>query len=102
MEVGCQCHVPAALPPRKTRYLLYTRPDGPQDRSGRVQKNLVFKGIRSLDPSFKEAKIYTVTFCVAMPCDMVVGVSSEHTVTILRVEISGPLRLDSCKKSGTP
>jgi hypothetical protein len=36
--VGCQSHVPAALPLGKTRYLLYRRLGGPQGRSGRVQK----------------------------------------------------------------
>ena len=33
-----QRHVPAALPPGKTRYPLYWRLDGTQGRSGRVQK----------------------------------------------------------------
>jgi len=36
--VGGQLHVPAALPPQKTRYLLYRRLGGPQGRSGRVRK----------------------------------------------------------------
>ena len=36
--VGGQRHAPAALPPRKTRYPLYRRLGGPQDRSGRVRK----------------------------------------------------------------
>jgi len=35
---GGQSHAPAALPPRKTRYPLYRRLGGPQDRSGRVRK----------------------------------------------------------------
>ena len=38
MGVGGQHHVPAALPPRKTRYPLYRRLGGPQGRSGRVRK----------------------------------------------------------------
>jgi len=38
MWVGGQRHVPAALPPRKIRYLLYRRLGGPQGRSGRVRK----------------------------------------------------------------
>jgi hypothetical protein len=37
-EVDGQHHVPAALPPGKTRYPLYRRLDWPQDRSGRVRK----------------------------------------------------------------
>ena len=31
--VGCQRHATAALPPEKTRYPLYRRLGGPQDRS---------------------------------------------------------------------
>ena len=38
MGVGGQHHAPTALPPWKTRYPLYKRLDGPQGRSGRVEK----------------------------------------------------------------
>jgi len=38
MGVGGQRHVPAALPPGKTRYPLYSKLGGPQDRCGRVRK----------------------------------------------------------------
>jgi len=38
MEVGCQRHAPAALPPRKTRNPLYRRLGRPQELSGRVWK----------------------------------------------------------------
>ena len=38
MEVGGQRNAPAALPPLKTRYLLYRRLGGPQDRYGWVRK----------------------------------------------------------------
>ena len=38
MGMGGQRHVPTALPPGKTRYLLYRRLGGPQGRSGGVQK----------------------------------------------------------------
>jgi hypothetical protein len=38
MGVGCQRHVPAALPQGKTRSPLYTRLGGLQERSGRVRK----------------------------------------------------------------
>ena len=38
MVVGDQHHAPAALPPGKTRYLLYRRLGGPQGRSGQVRK----------------------------------------------------------------
>jgi hypothetical protein len=36
--VGGQHHAPAGLPPGKTRYPLYRRRGGPQNRSGRVRK----------------------------------------------------------------
>jgi hypothetical protein len=35
---GDKRHIPAALPSGKTRYPLYRRLGGPQDRSGRVRK----------------------------------------------------------------
>jgi len=38
MGMGGQREAPAALPPRKTRYPLYRRLSGPQDRSGWVRK----------------------------------------------------------------
>ena len=38
MGVGGQRHVPAALPPGKTRYPSYRTLGGPEGRSGRVQK----------------------------------------------------------------
>jgi len=37
--LGGQRHAPAALPPGNTRYSLYRRLGGPQDRSERVRKN---------------------------------------------------------------
>ena len=36
--MGGERHAPVALPPGKTRYPLYRRLGGPQDRSGRVRK----------------------------------------------------------------
>ena len=38
MGVGGRRHAPSALPPGKTRYPLYRRLGGTQDRSGRVRK----------------------------------------------------------------
>jgi len=38
MGVGGQRHAPTALPPGKTRYPLYRRLGGPQDRIGRMGK----------------------------------------------------------------
>jgi hypothetical protein len=36
MVVGGQNHAPTALPPKKTRYLLYGKLGGPQGQSGEV------------------------------------------------------------------
>ena len=38
MGVGGQLHASTALPPGKTRYPLYRRLGGPQNRSGQVRK----------------------------------------------------------------
>jgi len=40
MRLGGQRHAPAASPPGKTRYPLYTRVGGTHGRSGRVRKTL--------------------------------------------------------------
>ena len=53
MEVGVQHHVPAALPPGKTRYPLYVRLGGPQGRSVRVRKI-------SLPPAFDPRTVQSV------------------------------------------
>ena len=49
MGIGGQHHFPAALSPGRTRYPLYRRLGGPQDRSGRVRKISHPTGIRSPD-----------------------------------------------------
>lgn len=38
MGMDGQQHAPAALTPRKTRYVWYRKLGGPQGRSGRIQK----------------------------------------------------------------
>jgi len=38
MEVGCQRHALAVLPPEKTWYRLYRRLGGPQGTSGQARK----------------------------------------------------------------
>jgi len=38
MGVGGKCHAPAALPPEKTRYILYRRLGGSQSQYGQVRK----------------------------------------------------------------
>ena len=47
--MGGQRQAPATLPPRKTRYPLYGRLVGPQDRSGRLRNISPPTGIRSPD-----------------------------------------------------
>jgi hypothetical protein len=54
MGVGGQRHAPTALPPGKTRYPLYRRLGGPQDRSGRVRKS-------SPPPGFDPRTVQPVT-----------------------------------------
>ena len=51
-EVGGQRHAPAALLPGKTRYPLYRRLGGPQDRFGRVWKISLVPGFdpRTVQP----------------------------------------------------
>jgi len=53
MVVGGQRHALATLPPGKTRYPLYRRLGGPQDRSGRLRKN-------SPPPEFDPRTVQTV------------------------------------------
>jgi hypothetical protein len=51
--VGGQRHAPATLPPRKTRYPLYSRLGGPQGRSVRV-------GIISPPPGFDPRTVHPI------------------------------------------
>jgi hypothetical protein len=53
MGVCGQRHAPAALPPVKSRHLLYRRLGGPQGRSERVRKN-------SLSPGFDPCTVQPV------------------------------------------
>ena len=52
MGLGGQHHAPAALPPGKTRYPLYRRLGGPQDRAGRARKISLLPGFdpRTVQP----------------------------------------------------
>jgi hypothetical protein len=71
MGVGSQRHVPAALPPGKTRYPLYRRLGGPQGQSGRVRKISPSPGFgpRAVQPSIVYY-LYSV-FCVLFVCKCV-------------------------------
>jgi hypothetical protein len=53
MREGGQRYAPAALRPRKTRYQLYAKLGGPQDRSGQVRKT-------SLPPEFDPRTVQPV------------------------------------------
>jgi hypothetical protein len=60
--VGGQRQAPAALPPGKTRYPLYSMLGGPQGRSGRVRKNLTPTGIRSPDCPTRKESLYRLYY----------------------------------------
>ena len=62
MEVGGQRHAPAALPPGKTRYPLYTRLGGPQGRYGQVRKISPNTGIRYLDCPARSESLYRLSY----------------------------------------
>jgi len=79
--VGVQRHAPAALPPRKTRYLLYRKLGGPQGRSGRERKIfLPPTGIRSPDRPARSESLNRLSYpgphvgisVLMLPCVMVV------------------------------
>ena len=60
--VGGQRHVPAALPPGKSRYPLYRRLGGPQSRSGWVRKISAPTGIRSPDRLTGSESLYRQSY----------------------------------------
>ena len=68
MGVGVQRHALAALPPGKTRYSLYGRPDGPQGRYGHVRKTSAPPGFdpRTVQPV---ASRYTDCAILAHHCE---------------------------------
>jgi len=62
MEMGGQRHAPAALPPGKTRYLLYRRLGGPQSRSGEGRKISPPTGIWSPDRPARNESLYVLSY----------------------------------------
>ena len=62
MGGGGQCHVPAALPPRKTRYPLYRWLGVPHGQSGRVQKISHPTGIRSAEHPACSESLYRLSY----------------------------------------
>ena len=63
LDVGGQRHDPAALPSAKTRYPMYRRLVGSQDRSGRVQKILPLPGFdpRTVQPVASRCTDWAIT-----------------------------------------
>jgi hypothetical protein len=80
VEVGGQCHAPAALPPEKTRYPLYRKLGGQQGRCGRVRKISPSPGFdpRTVQPV---ARRYTDWAIPAHRSPTVVNYNSNHTDT---------------------
>ena len=72
--VSSQRHSPAALLPKKNRYLLYRRLGGPQGRSGQVRKIL-------LPPGFDPRTIQPVTSRYT-DCAVAVQLSFLHHVQV--------------------
>ena len=66
MGVGVQRHAPAVLPPGKTRYPLYSRLGGPQDRSGPVRKISPLPGFnpRTVQPVASRYADYAVAIYI--------------------------------------
>jgi len=62
MGVGGQRQAPAVLPPGKTRYTLYRRLGGPQNRSGQVRKISPPTGIRSPDRPGLSELLYQLSY----------------------------------------
>jgi hypothetical protein len=60
--MGDQRHAPAVLPSGKTRYPMCRRLDGPQGRSGRVQKISPPTGIRSPDRPARSDSLYRLSY----------------------------------------
>jgi hypothetical protein len=73
MGVGGQRHIPAALPPRKTRYPLYRRLGGLQGRCGRVRKISPQPGF---DPRTVKPVASSYTDC-AIPAHVVYEVKTK-------------------------
>jgi hypothetical protein len=66
--VGGQRHVPAALPPRKTRYPLYRRMGGPLGWSGQVRKIFPVPGFdpRNVQPVASSYTDWTIPATIYM------------------------------------
>ena len=85
MRVGGQRHAPAALPPGKTRYPLYRRPDGPHGRCGRMRK---ISPPRGFDPQTEEVLGTNVKLSKCLNCRQgpknvaaLLGLSYTHAST---------------------
>jgi hypothetical protein len=77
--LGGQCHAPTALPRGKTRYPLYMRLHGPQDRSGRVRKTSPKPG---LNPRTVQLVASRYTDCAILGPDWIL-----YVIHILRLRV---------------
>ena len=62
MRVGGQRHAPAALPPGKTRYPLYSRLGGAPGPFWKGAENLAPNGIRSPDRPARSESLYRLSY----------------------------------------
>ena len=68
-----------SLPPRKTRYPLYRKLDGPQGRSGQVRKISPPTGIRSPDLPDRSQSLYRLSYPAHMCARIrLIGLSGSH------------------------
>ena len=84
--MGDRRHAPAALPPGKTRYLLYRRLGGPQGQSGQVRKI-------SHPPGFDPRTVQPRS-SVAIPTELPVsrsklrgGIIASHIIKIVVLDV---------------
>ena len=95
--VGGQRHAPATLPPGKTRYSLYRRLGGPQDRSGRVRKISPPTGIRSPDRPSCSKSLYWLSYRGPQLCDVHVAYTFQFAFTDTVCKSMDWIQLAECK-----
>ena len=85
MGVGGQRHAPAALPPGKTRYPLYTRLGGPQGRSEQLRKISPPTRIRFPDRPARNNSLYRMSYPATADQYREVHFSEPSSLVILLV-----------------
>jgi hypothetical protein len=107
--MGGQRDAPAALPPGKTRYPMYSRLVGPQGRSGRLHENLAPTGIRFPDIQVRSESRPRRNLCTGVKHHLQACYTAqlgrwarkfqkEVTVLIYRVE-DAEIMMSTCKIS---